>query len=146
MRKNSKFFFWGGGGGNNNNGKKRKVKIQKIICREGFVEILHFEGGRILPSVGKGRVAFWGEAEPGEGCTLNMRGRKYDSFPVWGRLAFIFGEESFTPSPLRIILVLILGEESLGVAMHLEVKRLTSSPCEEGFTGKDSCAFKEKKP
>ena len=23
-----------------------------MICREGFVEILHFEGGRILPSVG----------------------------------------------------------------------------------------------
>ena len=32
-----------------------------------------------------------------------------------------------------------------GVAMHLEVKRLTSA-CGEGFTGKDSCAFKGKKP
>ena len=62
---------------NYNNGKKKKkkkkkkkaAKIQKIICREGFVEILHFEGGRILPSVGKGRVVFWGE---GEGCTLSI--------------------------------------------------------------------------
>ena len=43
-----------------------KKKYNKIICREGFVEILHFEGRRILPSVGKGRVAFWEEAEPGE--------------------------------------------------------------------------------
>ena len=41
--------------------------------------------------MGKGRVAFWGEAEPGEGCTLSMRGRKHDSFPVWGRLALHFG-------------------------------------------------------
>ena len=50
----------------------KQVKIQNIICREGFVEILHFEGGKILPSVGKGRVAFRGEAEPGEGHTLSM--------------------------------------------------------------------------
>ena len=34
--------------------KKKKSKDTKIICREGFVEILHFEGGRILPSGGKG--------------------------------------------------------------------------------------------
>ena len=46
------------------------------------MEILHFEGGRILPSVGKGRVAFCGEAEPGERCTLSMQGRKLDSFPI----------------------------------------------------------------
>ena len=41
---------------NNNNGKKKKKKSKdtKIICREGFVEILHFEGGRILPYGGKG--------------------------------------------------------------------------------------------
>ena len=71
---------------------KKKKRIQKIICREGLVEILHFEGGRILPSVGKGRVAFWGEADPGEGCTLNMRGRK-DSFPqvpCVGKVSFAF--------------------------------------------------------
>ena len=57
-------------------------------------------------------------------------------------------EESLTSSPLRIELVLNLEEESLqgGAAMHLEAKRLTSSPCGEGFTGKDSCAFKGKKP
>ena len=33
-----------------------------------------------------------------------------------------------------------------GVVTHLEVKRLISSLCKEGFTGKDSCAFKGKKP
>ena len=33
------------------------------------------------------------------------------------------------------------------IAMHLEVREtLTPSPCGEGFTGKDSCAFKRKKP
>ena len=52
--------------------KQKNNNNTKIICREGFVEIFHFEGGRILPSVGKGRVAFWGEAEPGDGCTLSM--------------------------------------------------------------------------
>ena len=87
--------------------------MQKIICKEGFVEILHFEGGRILPSVGEGGVAFWGEAEPGEGCTLSMRGRKHESFPVRGKFALHFGEKSLTSSPLWILLVLSLGEESL---------------------------------
>ena len=42
--------------------------IKKRFCREGFVGVLHFEGGRILPYiVGKGSVVFGGEA--GEGCT-----------------------------------------------------------------------------
>ena len=95
-KKNSKF--------NNNEKKKekkKKLKIQTKICREGFVEILHFEGGRIFSSVGKGRVAFWGEAEPGEGCTLSMRGRKHDSFPVWGRLALHFGGSKLDSFPIK---------------------------------------------
>ena len=103
---------------------KNKIKIQKIICREGFVEILHFEGGRILPSVGEGRVAFWGEAEPGEGYTLSMRRRKHDSFPVWGRLALHFWGRKLDSFPIKDIFVLILGEESLN-----------PSPCGEGLWG-----------
>ena len=43
----------------------------------------------------------------------------------------IFGEESLTPSPLRIVLVLILGEDSLN-----------PSPCGEGFVGRGSYAFR----
>ena len=65
------------------------------------MEILHFEGGRILPSVGKGRVAFWGQAEPGEGCTLSVRGRKHDSFPVWGRLALHFWGRKLDSFPIK---------------------------------------------
>ena len=36
----------------------------------------------------------------------------------------------------------------IATCMYLEVKTnfITPSPCGEGFTGKDSCAFKKKKP
>ena len=64
------------------------------------MEILHFEGGRIIPSAGTGRVVFWGEAEPGEGCTLSMQGRKHDYFPVWGRLALHFGGRKLDSFPM----------------------------------------------
>ena len=40
---------------------KKKIKdrdLQKIICKEGFVEILHVEGGRMLPSVGRVELHF----------------------------------------------------------------------------------------
>ena len=43
--------------------------------------------------------------------------RQFDSFPMWGR---IYREGKYC----------IKGEESV-----------TPSPCEEGFVGKDSCAF-----
>ena len=50
----------------------------------------------------KGRVAFGGEAVPGgEGCTLNMRGRKHDSFPVWGRLALHFWGRKLDSFPIK---------------------------------------------
>ena len=68
------------------------------------MEILHFEEGRILPSVEKCRVAFWGEAEPGEECTLSMRGRKHDSFPVWGRLALHFWGGKLDSFPIKDII------------------------------------------
>ena len=91
-----------------NKNKKTKIglNMQKIICKEGFVEILHFEGGRILPSVGEGGVAFWGEAEPGEGCTLSMRGRKHESFPVRGKLALHFGGKKLDFFPIMDIISL----------------------------------------
>ena len=92
---------------------------------------LHFEGGRILPSVGKGRVAFWGEAEPGEGCTLSMRGRKHDSFPVWGMLALHFWGRKLDSFPIKDSFSLNFRDS----CAFKEEESLTSSSCNDRFEG-----------
>ena len=53
----------------------------------------------------------------------------FDSFPMWGIAVHLGRRESLIPSPK----LCISGEESL-----------TPSPCAEGLTGKESCAFKRK--
>ena len=87
-----------------------------------------------------GRVALHLGGEAGKGCTLRKKawllphvakdshiymsvfgGRKLKSFSRWGRIR----------------------GERYSLAMHLEVKRnVNLIPCGEGFTWKDSCAFK----
>ena len=74
----------------------QKNKMQKIICREGFVEILHFEGGRILRSGGRvelhlGRSWAWGRMHFEHArkkawllpCALKV------SFAFWGKKAWL---------------------------------------------------------
>ena len=69
---------------------------------------LHIDGRGF---VGKGReeMLHFGE-KLGEGCAL--RGRQFDSFPFWSRIATYLGKESLNPSP-----------------------------CEEGFVGRDIYSY-----
>ena len=90
------------------------------------MEILQFEGEESIPKMGEDS---WGRVhnvvlhfvEKLLGKDALLRKKK--------ALIAFQGEESLTPSPLRI--ALYLGEESLN-----------PSPCGEGFVGRDSYAFR----
>ena len=144
--------------------KKKKKLIDKnsiIICMEAFCvgfafwrgtnPYLHIDGRGF---VGKGSIAFWGEAR--EGCILR---KKTWLLPYVGTDSCAFqGEEAFgippPPPPVKDnhvfsgkkVQILSSGEGFVGIrlAIHLERAWLAPSPCGEGFTGKDSHAFKGK--
>ena len=90
------------------------------ICWEGFVEVLHFEGGgeesfstyKWRGFVGKGRIAFWKD---------DFEEASYPLISVWERIALHFREKRLTPS-------LPLAEKDLSHG--------------EGFVKRDSYAFR----
>ena len=93
----------------------------------------------------KGEESFrtyrWGRIYgEGQRCSLGrseklgkdaLWGRKYDTFPVWGRIAFHFrGKKAW-----------LLPHVVMDSHIFRRKEAINPSPCREGFMGKDSCAL-----